>query len=101
MLPALAPDDAIALLRRRAIALEIRLTQSNATRALAREQGLPRLFMLESEYGDALTRAELDFVHTLVNDLENEKLDGLEEWRGWYTNDHEPRQWFPTEGNEE
>ncbi len=56
--------------------------------------------MLESEHADALTRAELEFVHTLVNDLENGKLDGLEEWRGWYANDHEPRQWFPTEGSD-
>jgi DNA-binding PadR family transcriptional regulator len=100
LLPGLAPDDAVALLRRRAVALEVRLTQSEATRALAQEQGLPRLFMLESEYGDALTRAELGFVHALINDLENGKLDGLDEWRGWYANDDEPRQWFPTEGSE-
>jgi DNA-binding PadR family transcriptional regulator len=96
LLPSLAPDDALALLRQRAVALEIRLRQSEATVALAQDQGLPRLFMLETEYGDALTRAELDFVRTLVTDLENDKLAGLEEWRGWYVDDDEPRQWFPT-----
>jgi hypothetical protein len=78
----------------------VKLRQSEATHALAHDQGLPRLFMLESEYGDALLRAELDFVHGLINDLENDKLDGLDEWRGWYVNDSAARQWFPTEETE-
>jgi DNA-binding PadR family transcriptional regulator len=100
LLPGLPPDEVLSLLRQRANALEVKLRQSEATHALAHDQGLPRLFMLESEYGDALLRAELDFVHGLINDLENEKLDGLDEWRGWYVNDTAPRQWFPTEETE-
>lgn len=101
LLPSLAPDDALALLRQRVVALEIRLRQSEATGALAQDQGLPRLFMLEGEYSDALTRAELEFVRALVTELENDKLAGLEEWRGWYVGDDEPRQWFPKEGSED
>ena len=100
LLPGLPPDEVLSLLRQRANALELKLRQSEATHALAHDQGLPRLFMLESEYGDALLRAELDFVHGLINDLENDKLDGLDEWRGWYVNDTAPRQWFPTEETE-
>jgi DNA-binding PadR family transcriptional regulator len=100
LLPGLPPDDVLDLLRQRANALELKLRQSEATHGLARDQGLPRLFMLESEYGDALLRAELDFVHGLINDLENDKLDGLDEWRGWYVDDATPRQWFPTEETE-
>ena len=100
LLPGLAPDDALDLLRNRATALEIQVRQSEATAALARDHGLPRLFMLENEYGDALLRAELEFVRGLVDDLENDKLDGLDEWRGWYVDDTEPRQWFPTEESE-
>ena len=100
LLPGLPPDDALELLRLRANALEIRVRQSEATNELARDHGLPRLFMLENEYGDGLLRAELDFVHTLITDLETGKLEGLEEWRGWYVDDDAPRQWFPTEENE-
>lgn len=97
LLPGLPPDEALDLLRLRANTLEVRLRQSEATHALAHDHGLPRLFMLESEYGDALLRAELEFVHALVTDLENGKLEGLDEWRGWYVDDTTPRQWFPTE----
>jgi DNA-binding PadR family transcriptional regulator len=100
LLPGLPPDDVLDLLRQRANALEVKLRQSEATHALAHDQGLPRLFMLESEYSDALLRAELEFVHGLINNLENDKLDGLDEWRGWYVNDTAPRQWFPTEETE-
>jgi DNA-binding PadR family transcriptional regulator len=100
LLPGLPPEEAVELLRLRAHALEVRLKQSEATHALAHDEGLPRLFMLESEYGDALLRAELTFVRALITDLENNKLEGLDEWRGWYVNDSEPRQWFPTEETE-
>jgi len=101
LLPGLPPDDALELLRLRAHALEIRLRQSEATHALVRDQGLPRLFMLESEYGDALLRAEIDFVQGLITDLENNKVEGLDEWRSWYVSDNTARQWFPTEENEQ
>ncbi len=97
LLPGLPPDEALDLLRLRANALELRLRQSEAAHALAHDQGLPRLFMLENEYGDALLRAELDFVDALVTDLENGKLDGLDEWRGWYVDEASTRQWFPTD----
>ncbi len=100
LLGALAPDDALELLRQRALALEIKLRRSEATHALARDHGLPRLFMLEDEYAQTLLRAELEFVHGLVADFENGKLEGLDEWRGWYAHDGAPRQWFPTEQEE-
>jgi DNA-binding PadR family transcriptional regulator len=101
LLPGLPPEDALELMRLRANALELRLKQSEAAHALADDQGLPRLFMLESEYGDALLRAELTFVHDLIADLENNKLDGLDEWRSWYVDDDAPRQWFPSEETKE
>jgi len=100
LLPGLPPDDVLALLRVRATALEIKLHQAEATYALARDHGLPRLFMLESEYGNALLRAEIDFVQGLIADIEHNKLEGLDEWRGFHMNDSAPRQWFPTEEDE-
>jgi DNA-binding PadR family transcriptional regulator len=100
LIAALPPDDALDLLRQRATAVEIKLRQSEATHALARDHGLPRLFVLEGEYGEALLRAELEFVRGLVADIENDKLEGLDEWRSWYESDELPRQWFPTEEEE-
>jgi DNA-binding PadR family transcriptional regulator len=97
LLCGLAPDDALALLRQRVDALTMRLTQSQAARKAAHEYGLPRLFDLEGEYADALMRAELEFVEKLVTDLEGGTLEGVDEWRGWYSNESGHRQWFPSE----
>ncbi len=97
LLAGLPPDEALELLGQRAIAIEIRLAQSEAVRRAARERGLPRLFDLEAEYADALARTELEFVRGLIADLEAGTLDGVDEWRSWYTKDSEPRQWFPIE----
>ena len=84
------------------IALEIRLKQSEATHTLAREQGLPRLFMLEVGVRRRVARAPSSTSCTpSITDLENDKLEGLDEWRGWYVDDTAPRQWFPTEGDGE
>jgi DNA-binding PadR family transcriptional regulator len=101
LIAALPPDDALELLRHRAVALELKLRQSDAAHSLARDHGLPRLFMLEDEYVQTILRAELEFVHGLVADIENGKLEGLDEWRGWYESDAAPRQWFPTDTTEE
>src|SRR4029077_5264190 len=75
LIAALPPDDAVDLLRQRAIALELKLRPSEATHALVADHGLPRLFMLEAEYSDALLHAEMGFVRGLIADLENDKLD--------------------------
>jgi DNA-binding PadR family transcriptional regulator len=41
--------------------------------------GIPRLFLVEAEYGLAMNRAELDWVRSLIRDIENGKL--------WLTHD--------------
>jgi hypothetical protein len=45
---------------------------------------LPRLFVLETEYVQALRQAELEYVVALRKDIESGELTGLEEWRSWY-----------------
>ncbi len=50
----------------------------------AEARGMPRLFAVESEYVQALRRAELDFVQRLVKDIESGELTGIDQWRGWY-----------------
>jgi DNA-binding PadR family transcriptional regulator len=80
-LPALAPDDAVRLLRIRAEALRMRLTANDATRAAARAQGLPELFELEAEYEAAMQRAELAFVEDLTGRIVDGTLAGVDLWR--------------------
>jgi hypothetical protein len=41
--------------------------------------GIPRLFLIEAEYGAAMNRAELEWVRGLVKDIEDGKL--------WLTHD--------------
>ena len=38
------------------------------------EMGLPRLFLIEGDYSVAMKRAELEWVKTLVHDIEGGKL---------------------------
>jgi DNA-binding PadR family transcriptional regulator len=42
--------------------------------------GLPRLFLLEEEYRKAMLRAELDWLHTAIEDLKAKRLTWSEEW---------------------
>lgn len=81
LLPVLPPEEALALLRRR-----LEVTRHNVS-TLARRikevghQGLPPLFLVETEYRLALMKAEQQFVAGLVRRIE----DGwgpIELWRG-------------------
>lgn len=83
LLPALPPSEAVELLRQRAEDLETRLAFSRMSTESARARGLPRLFLLESEYMDALTEAELAYVRSLIKDIDSGTLDGIEVWRGF------------------
>jgi DNA-binding PadR family transcriptional regulator len=76
----LEPDDARRQLELRAQALEDRLDQIGADLDQSRQMGLPRLFVVENEYGQAMTRAELEFVHALAADLAAGRLTWDREW---------------------
>jgi DNA-binding PadR family transcriptional regulator len=84
LLGVLPPDEVVALLRERADQLQLELHRQKASEQHAADLGLPRLFMVEGEYVTALLRAELDFVHGLVADIESGSLDGIEQWRSWF-----------------
>ena len=97
LMPALAPDEAKAALQRRIVALEMRLTQSRAMREQAQRMGLPRLFDLEGEYAEAMLVAELQFVRSLVAEIDKEALGGLAEWRSWHAGALDDVRWFPSD----
>jgi hypothetical protein len=63
----LDPGEVLAPLRERAAALEEAVARMDAE--LAAGAALPRVVMLENEYGRAMARAELAWVRSLLDDL--------------------------------
>jgi DNA-binding PadR family transcriptional regulator len=68
-------EEAIRVLERRAVAFEAQIAASDAMiRKIPAD--LPRLFVIEEEYAQAMRRAELDWLQRTVAELE----DGSLEW---------------------
>lgn len=78
-LPLLEPEDALRQLELRRERLSAALAQQKADLAAA-PAGLPRLFLLEEEYLRAVTRAELTWVSSLVEDLRAGRLSWSARW---------------------
>jgi DNA-binding PadR family transcriptional regulator len=83
LLPALGPDEVLDSLRQRVSILEKAIDDERAQLTGLRAV-LPRLVLLETEYGLRMREAELDWVRGLVSDLEDGSLPGLAEWRDWH-----------------
>jgi DNA-binding PadR family transcriptional regulator len=80
-LPALPPQQVADLLKQRLQQLDIEDAQAAATRELMHKRGLPGLFQVEEEYRDRLRAAEIDYVRSLIRDIESGTLDGADWWR--------------------
>ncbi|NUT33696.1 MAG: PadR family transcriptional regulator [Hamadaea sp.] len=76
----LDPADARDQLDRRAALLRAKLDRLGAHLAQAQEMELPRLFAVETEYDETMTRAELRFVEDLAADLRSGRLTWSAEW---------------------
>jgi DNA-binding PadR family transcriptional regulator len=85
LMPALPPDDALALLRRRCEMLELAQANARAVLNQLRSKELPRLFSIDLEHRIMLREAELTWVRALADDIGAGTLDGTERWRGWYS----------------
>jgi DNA-binding PadR family transcriptional regulator len=99
LLPVLPPDEAVALLRSRAVRLAGKLAQLEAhlSHIIGQELGgiagdqklpaqlkgkkFPPIFVVESEYRLALIKAELDFVNDLVRRITEEGWGPIGMWR--------------------
>jgi DNA-binding PadR family transcriptional regulator len=80
-MPAVPPDHAVELLKERLRRLALEEAQQGAARELVHKHGLPRLFSIEEEYRAALLAAEIEFVRSLVRDIERGTLAGADWWR--------------------
>jgi DNA-binding PadR family transcriptional regulator len=89
VLAVLPPQEATALLQAR---LD-RLAESiEAQRAALAEHGkdVPRLFLVENEYGLAILQAEADWVRALLDELVSGTYPDLAAWQAWHTTGEMP-----------
>jgi DNA-binding PadR family transcriptional regulator len=80
-LPAVPPDEALTLLRERALRLEVAVAQAYAGREVVEKMGLPRIFWVETEYATRAKELELEYVRALVDQIASGTLEGTAWWR--------------------
>jgi len=91
----IGPDETVELLQQRTVALEEQITQMRAVMAAA--SAVPRLFLIEGEFDLALREAELAWVRSLLEELTNGTLPGLDAWRSYFRTGEMPPE-FIVEG---
>jgi DNA-binding PadR family transcriptional regulator len=92
VLGVLSPDEVIALLGQRLRLLDDDIAAEQAMLAEAGKQ-VHRIFLIESEYGLAMRKAEADWVRTLLAELTDGTLPGLTEWRDYHAGGGMPEEW--------
>jgi DNA-binding PadR family transcriptional regulator len=83
-LPALPPDEASELLDERVRRLEEEIEEMRSLLDSVMEQGLPRLFLIESEHELVLREAELRWVRKLGREISDGTLGGMAEWETFH-----------------
>ena len=83
MLGAVPPDEAVVLLHGRLDRLDALIAERHE-RLTGWRQEVPRLFLVENEYGMTLLRAEADWLRALLADLDGASFPGVAEWRAFH-----------------
>lgn len=86
----LHPDDVTRLLRERHESLT---REIDALTAELATPGVPRIFLIETEYALAMRDAETTWVSGLLRELTEGTLPGLAEWRAYHENGTPPPGW--------
>jgi DNA-binding PadR family transcriptional regulator len=74
-LAVLHKDEVVRLLRARTALLESQIARNEkGLEDLQKTQGIPRLFLVEAEYGVVVSRAEVEWVRSLIRDIEDGTL---------------------------
>ncbi len=79
----LPPEDVVALLTQRCSLLEMEIVQQRSLLQFSAQQGLKRVFLIESEYLLAMREAELAWVRRLIEEITSGTLDGVTEWAAY------------------
>lgn len=78
-------EEAVALLKERADLLEKEVEKARSEIDAAVKRGVPRLFVLESEYVLALREAELGWIREIAREIEDGTLEGSREWKAFHS----------------
>jgi len=81
LIAAVHPDELAGLLAERLQALELEIVGTSAILEHATSHQLPRLFLLETEYGLTMKRAEADWVRGLLHELADGTHPDIKLWR--------------------
>jgi DNA-binding PadR family transcriptional regulator len=80
---ALPPEEVEQLLTERLRRLETELAEVRSELAALTPE-LPRVFLLEAEYAAAMRQAEAEWIRSLLSELADGSLDGLDVWRRFH-----------------
>jgi DNA-binding PadR family transcriptional regulator len=84
VLAVLPPQEAIALLQERIDRLERSIGDQRAALARGGDEGVPRLFLVETEYGLAMLEAEAAWSRSLLDELTSGTFPDLAGWQAWH-----------------
>ena len=90
LLGVLPPTDVVRFLSERRQRLIKEIEAAKTSEALLAQEGMPRLFFLETDYMIALRRAELQFVSDLIASIVSRTLDGIELWEAFHCDVGDP-----------
>jgi DNA-binding PadR family transcriptional regulator len=89
----LGPDQLVTHLDSRLEALEAEAAVDRAELAASHEQGVPRLFLVETEYALAMRAAEAAWVRSLRDEIAAGTMSGVAEWRRYHEDGEAPPAW--------
>lgn len=92
----LPPDEVVALLEQRLAALDAEVAAQREQQAELRKT-LPRVFLIECEYGLAMLAAEAEWVRGLLKELADGTLSGADGWRQYHATGEVPVEWVGLE----
>ncbi|MEI2445985.1 PadR family transcriptional regulator, partial [Priestia megaterium] len=76
----LTPEDVKEQLQKRVLALEKILAYVEKQMEVGTSKGIPRLFLLEVEYQKTMSLAELEWIQSTIDDIQDKKLKWDWEW---------------------
>lgn len=85
------PDEVESLLAQRVRMLGESIAEQKAQ--LAESANIPRIFLIEAEYTLAMTQAEAAWVRSLLKELTEGTLSGVQEWRDFHATGRTTGEW--------
>ncbi len=92
LMPVLPVDEAVGLLEERLRQLDV---QTAGLRGALEKlcETLPRIFLVETEYQARMMEAEAEYVRTLLQEIADGSLTGVDAWRAFHTGGELPPEW--------